>query len=139
MALLSYERKYRVRGGTLIGGDLFDYWMGPFYVGFFGVTAVICASLGVALIFYGAAMQGTFNPFLITINPPGLEYGLRFAPLREGGLWQVISVCATGAFGSGALREAPGLMAFLMASSAIWTGSRRPAINSALFTTIPSI
>jgi photosynthetic reaction center L subunit len=105
MALLSYERKYRVRGGTLIGGDLFDYWMGPFYVGFFGVTAVICASLGVALIFYGAAMQGTFNPFLITINPPGLEYGLRFAPLREGGLWQVISVCATGAFGSWALRE----------------------------------
>ena len=38
MALLSFERKYRVRGGTLIGGDLFDFWVGPFYVGFFGVT-----------------------------------------------------------------------------------------------------
>jgi len=35
MAMLSFERKYRVRGGTLIGGDLFDFWMGPFYVGFF--------------------------------------------------------------------------------------------------------
>ena len=34
MALLSFERKYRVRGGTLIGGDLFDFWFGPFYVGF---------------------------------------------------------------------------------------------------------
>jgi hypothetical protein len=33
MALLSFERKYRVRGGTLIGGDLFDFWVGPFYVG----------------------------------------------------------------------------------------------------------
>ena len=40
MAMLSFERKYRVRGGTLIGGDLFDFWVGPFYVGFFGVTTV---------------------------------------------------------------------------------------------------
>jgi hypothetical protein len=38
MAQLSFERKYRVRGGTLVGGDLFDFWVGPFYVGFFGVT-----------------------------------------------------------------------------------------------------
>ena len=41
MAMLSFERKYRVRGGTLIGGDLFDFWVGPFYVGFFGVTTII--------------------------------------------------------------------------------------------------
>ena len=40
MALLSFERKYRVPGGTLIGGDLFDFWVGPFYVGFFGVTTI---------------------------------------------------------------------------------------------------
>ena len=40
MALLSFEKKYRVRGGTLVGGDLFDFWVGPFFVGFFGVTAV---------------------------------------------------------------------------------------------------
>ncbi len=39
MAMLSYEQKYRVRGGTLLGGDTFDFWIGPFYVGFFGVTA----------------------------------------------------------------------------------------------------
>jgi photosynthetic reaction center L subunit len=40
MAMLSFEKKYRVRGGTLIGGDLFDFWMGPFYVGFFGVLTI---------------------------------------------------------------------------------------------------
>ena len=34
MAMLSYEQKYRIRGGTLIGGDTFDFWVGPFYVGF---------------------------------------------------------------------------------------------------------
>jgi photosynthetic reaction center L subunit len=31
--------------------------------------------------------------------------GLAFAPLREGGLWQIITICATGAFVSWALRE----------------------------------
>ena len=65
MALLSFERKYRVRGGTLIGGDLFDFWVGPFYVGFFGVTTIFFAALGTILIFWGAAMQGTFNPWTI--------------------------------------------------------------------------
>jgi len=105
MALLSFERKYRVRGGTLIGGDLFDYWIGPFYVGFFGITTAFFAALGTALVVYGAALQGEFNPWLISINPPGPEYGLSLAPIREGGLWQAITVCALGAFFSWALRQ----------------------------------
>lgn len=105
MAMLNYEKKYRVRGGTLIGGDLFDFWIGPFFVGFFGLMTIFFAFLGTALIFYGAAMQGTFNPWTINIAPPDLSYGLALAPLMEGGLWQVITVCAIGAFGSWALRE----------------------------------
>ena len=94
MALLSFERKYRVRGGTLIGGDLFDFWVGPFYVGFFGVTTAFFALLGTILIFWGASQQGTFNPWLINIAPPDLSYGLSMAPLLEGGLWQIITICA---------------------------------------------
>ena len=105
MAMLSFERKYRVRGGTLIGGDLFDFWIGPFYVGFFGVTTLFFAALGTILIFWGAAMQGTFNPWIINIAPPDLSYGLALAPLAEGGLWQIITICACGAFISWALRE----------------------------------
>ncbi|MEM9047360.1 MAG: photosynthetic reaction center subunit L [Pseudomonadota bacterium] len=105
MALLSFERKYRIRGGTLIGGDLFDFWVGPFYVGFFGFTTVFFAALGTLMILWGAAIQGTWNPWLISINPPALEYGLAMAPLREGGLWQIITICAHGAFISWALRE----------------------------------
>jgi hypothetical protein len=50
MAMLSFEKKYRVRGGTLLGGDLFDFWVGPFYVGFFGVTTAFFSPLGTALI-----------------------------------------------------------------------------------------
>lgn len=105
MAMLSFERKYRVRGGTLIGGDLFDFWIGPFYVGFFGITAFICAVLGTALILYGAAMGPTWNVWQINIAPPDISYGLALAPLMEGGLWQIITVLAVGAFCSWALRE----------------------------------
>ena len=83
MALLSFERKYRVPGGTLVGGNLFDFWVGPFYVGFFGVTTAFFAALGTLLIFYGASLQGTWNPWLISINPPAVELGLTAAPLRE--------------------------------------------------------
>ena len=84
MALLSFERKYRVRGGTLIGGDLFDYWVGPFYVGFFGVTTALFASLGTALMVYGAVLQGVWNPFLVSINPPDVASGLAMAPIKAG-------------------------------------------------------
>lgn len=105
MALLSFERKYRVRGGTLIGGDLFDFWLGPFYVGFFGVTTIFFAALGTALIFLGASLGDTWNPWLISINPPAESYGLGLAPMAEGGIWQFTTFCAIGAFVSWALRE----------------------------------
>ncbi len=105
MAMLSFERKYRVRGGTLLGGDLFDFWVGPFYVGFFGVTTIFFALLGSAMIFYGAALGDTWNPWLIDIEPPPLSYGLALAPLQEGGIWQIVTMCALGAFTSWALRE----------------------------------
>ncbi|EGV33083.1 MULTISPECIES: photosynthetic reaction center subunit L [Thiorhodococcus] len=110
MAMLSFERKYRVRGGTLIGGDLFDFWVGPFYVGFFGVSGFFFALLGTLLIVWGATIGPTpelqtYNIWQISINPPDLSYGLGMAPLTEGGLWQIITICAIGAFGSWALRE----------------------------------
>jgi photosynthetic reaction center L subunit len=106
MALLSFERRYRVRGGTLIGGNLFDFWVGPFYVGFFGVTTIFFSVVGTALILWGASLGPTWNLWRISIAPPPLEYGLSFAPLAQGGIWQLITVCALGAFCSWALRQA---------------------------------
>jgi len=88
MAMLSFERTYRVRGGTLIGGDLFDFWIGPFFVGFFGLTTIFFSFVGTALILYGAAMGPTWNLWQISIAPPDLSYGLSFAPLREGGMYK---------------------------------------------------
>ena len=106
MALLSFERKYRVRGGTLIGGDLFDFWVGPFYVGFFGVTAAISALLGTALIFVAALEGPTLNPWLIDIQPPPIDAGLSIMPLSQGGYWQIITACAIVAFYSWVFRQA---------------------------------
>jgi photosynthetic reaction center L subunit len=105
MAMLSFEKKYRVPGGTLLGGDLFDFWVGPFYVGFFGVTTIFFTILGTALIIWGAAIGPTWNIWQIDIAPPSISYGLGLAPLTKGGLWQIITICAIGAFGSWALRE----------------------------------
>jgi photosynthetic reaction center L subunit len=105
MAMLSFEKKYRVPGGTLVGGDLFDFWVGPFYVGFFGVTAAFFIILGTALIVYGASQGTSWNIWQINIAPPDISYGLSFAPLMKGGLWQIITICATGSFVSWALRE----------------------------------
>ena len=105
MAMLSFERKYRVRGGTLIGGDLFDFWVGPFFVGFFGVTAAFFSAIGTLLIIWGASQGPTWNLWQISIAPPDISYGLGMAPLMEGGLWQLITICAIGAFVSWMLRE----------------------------------
>ena len=76
MAMLNFEKKYRIRGGTLVGGDLFDFWIGPFYVGFFGVTTAFFALLGTALLVYGPALGDhttglhTWNLWQINIAPP---------------------------------------------------------------------
>ena len=105
MAMLNFERKYRVRGGTLIGGNLFDFWVGPFYVGFFGVLTIFFTYVGVGLILWGVAHGPTWNLFRLSINPPAAEYGLGVAPLLKGGIWQAVTVCAIGAFVSWALRE----------------------------------
>jgi photosynthetic reaction center L subunit len=105
MAMLSFERKYRVRGGTLIGGDLFDFWVGPFFVGFFGVTTIFFSAVGIALLAYGAALGPTWNFWLINIAPPDVSYGMALAPLKYGGIWQIVTFCAIGAFVSWALRE----------------------------------
>jgi photosynthetic reaction center L subunit len=105
MSMLSFEEKYRVRGGTLIGGDLFDFWVGQFYVGFFGVTTAFFAFVGIAMILFGASLGPTWNVWQISIAPPDISYGLYLAPLAKGGVWQIVTFCALGAFISWALRE----------------------------------
>ena len=85
MAMLSFERKYRVRGGTLIGGDLFDFWVGPFYVGFFGVTTLFFSIVGTLMIVCGASHGPDVEPVADQHRAAGPEVrpGLRAADGRR--------------------------------------------------------
>jgi photosynthetic reaction center L subunit len=100
-----FRKKVPRRGGTLIGGDLFDFWVGPFYVGFFGVTTIFFSILGTALILWGAALRADLEPLADQHRAarPELRPGAGAAEGRR--LWQLITVCAIGAFVSWALRE----------------------------------
>ena len=84
MAMLSFEKKNIGFEGDPRRWRLFDFWVGPFYVGFFGVTTIFFAFLGTALILWGAAMGPTWNLWQISINPPDVKYGLGLAPMAEG-------------------------------------------------------
>ena len=69
------------------------------------MTTIFFTALGVSLIVYAAAIGPTWNIWRINISPPDVGYGMGLAPLREGGLWQAITVCALGSFISWGLRE----------------------------------
>ena len=64
-------------------------------------------------------MGPTWNIWQINIAPPDLSWGLRLAPLAQGGLWQLITICALGAFVSWALRARS-------RSAASWAWDSRP-------------
>jgi photosynthetic reaction center L subunit len=61
--------------------------------------------VGVAMILFEASLGPTWSIWRISVNPPPPEFGLSFAPLKQGGIWQIVTVCAIGAFVSWALRE----------------------------------
>ena len=76
MAMLSFERKYRVRGGTLIGGDLLISGLDRFTSDSSASRRLFSPALGIALILWGAAIGPTWNIWQISIAPPDLKYGL---------------------------------------------------------------
>ncbi len=98
------EKQYKKPGKTilyaLLGSDPFDFWVGRFYVGLFGVISTIGILLGTALYLYQAfVIEGAYNLFQARIDPPPISNGLRLAgPNEPGFMWQLIVVFATIAF-----------------------------------------
>lgn len=112
LPLAVVEEYYRRKGNTLIssafmGWDPFDFWVGRFYVGFFGFISILGAILGTALYLYaGMVIPRNYNIITATIEPPLLEAGLRFVgPAEQGFYWQWIVIFATIAFIGWLLRE----------------------------------
>ncbi|MGP6159798.1 MAG: photosynthetic reaction center subunit L [Vulcanimicrobiaceae bacterium] len=106
----AFESVYRKRGGTFLAdlfgrGDPFDFWVGRFYVGIFGLISVGAAALGIAFIAFSISRMGDGDLVRINIPPPLRQYGLGLAPFDHGGNWEWIVGLATVAFVAWAARE----------------------------------
>jgi photosynthetic reaction center M subunit/photosynthetic reaction center L subunit len=98
------EEMYKKPGGTLMhawfGADPFDFWIGRFYLGTFGVLSLLGIFFGVVFYFYQAwIIEGAYNILQARIDPPAISEGLRLVgPNEPGFFWQLIVVAATFAF-----------------------------------------
>ncbi len=105
------EKQYKKPGKTILyalfGADIFDFWIGRFYVGAFGVMSLIGIFFGVVFYIYQAwVVEGAYNILRARIDPPPISNGLRLAaPNEPGFFWQMIVLFATIAFLGWMLRQ----------------------------------
>ncbi|MEL6583288.1 MAG: photosynthetic reaction center subunit M [Pseudomonadota bacterium] len=79
-------------------GAIGNAQLGPIYLGWFGITSLATGFLWFFIVGMNFWFQAGFNPaifvrdlFWLSLDPPGPEYGLGFAPLMEGGWWLISS------------------------------------------------
>ena len=111
VSLVEMEALYKKPGGTLMhawfGADPFDFFIGRFYVGTFGVLSLIGIFFGTLFYFYQAfIIEGSWNIIAARLDPPPISEGLRLvAPGSPGFFWQLIVFFATLSFFGWALRQ----------------------------------
>lgn len=90
----------RGRGATFVplAGVLGNAQIGPFYLGPWGVLSILSGTIWFFMVGISYWVQAGFSPgvfmrdlFWLSLDPPGPEYGLGWAPLWEGGLWLIAS------------------------------------------------
>ncbi len=85
------------------GKGSFNYWLGkignaqigPIYLGYLGVTSMVCGLIAFEIIGLNMLASVGWNPiqfvrqlFWLALEPPGPEYGFSpFVPLAKGGWW----------------------------------------------------
>ena len=79
-------------------GWLGNAQLGPVYLGPWGVLSLLSGGMWFFMVGISFWVQAGFSPgvfmrdlFYFSLEPPGPEYGLGFAPLWEGGLWLISS------------------------------------------------
>ncbi|WP_293573258.1 photosynthetic reaction center subunit M [Phaeobacter sp.] len=94
------DLKERGRGVSFsnLAGFLGNAQLGPFYLGPWGVVSLMSGALWFFMVGMAFWVQAEFSPavflrdlFWLSLDPPGPEYGLGFAPFWEGGLWLIAS------------------------------------------------
>jgi len=113
--LAQIEADFRKPGrtffGDIFGFDPFDFWVGPFFVGLWGVTAILGIIIGVyfyadAVIFHGPYSYAQ-NFIAGKLAPPPAAVGLGLAaPGTEGFKWQMTILFASLTFFSWMMRQA---------------------------------
>jgi len=105
------EKRYKKPGGTMMhaifGADPFDFWIGRFYLGTFGVISLFGIFFGVLFYFYQAwIVEGKYNILQARLDPPPISAGLSLmTPSEPGFFWQLIIVAATIAFFGWLMRQ----------------------------------
>ena len=81
---------------------LADTQIGPIYIGVWGIFALVFFAITVFVILFGDLQQVGYNPILfvrefpvLSVEPPAPGYGLKLAPLAEGGYWQIATFFLT--------------------------------------------
>ncbi len=95
---LSAERVGSPRFSNLLGW-FGNAQLGPVYLGFFGVLSLASGFAWFFIVGMSFWAQVDYSPalfmrelFYLSLEPPGPEYGLGFAPLGEGGWWLISSM-----------------------------------------------
>ena len=84
------------------GEGRFNYWLGkigdaqvgPIYLGFLGLTSIMCGIVAIEIIGLNMLASVNWSPIefvrqlpWLSLDPPKPEYGISFPPLQEGGWW----------------------------------------------------
>jgi photosynthetic reaction center M subunit len=92
------EHRGRATGFSPLLGVFGNAQLGPIYLGPYGVLSLFSGALWFFIIGMNFWAQVDYSPalfmrelFWLSLDPPGPEYGLGFAPLDEGGWWLIAS------------------------------------------------
>ncbi len=116
--MLAFESRYRdsvdeVKPIPLLGLGLLKFWIGRFYIGFWGIVTMIAGLMGGVMWIYRVIIVdwATYrNPLVAvirgTVEPPSPEIGLRFTfDPNKGFWWQMIVILATITFIAWMMRQ----------------------------------
>jgi photosynthetic reaction center M subunit len=75
-------------------GKIGDAQIGPIYLGWLGVTSIVCGIIAIEIIGLNMWASVNWDPvqfvrklFWLSLEPPAPQYGLSIPPMKEGGWW----------------------------------------------------